>query len=143
MGVREAATIFMPAGVAEVKVSDFDEQDQLSVEYVKVPELFVEAMNEEGAQGEVIGTGVGIWQQFINAVFHDPVSISPEQVPAFAAALEYAAKKALGIPVTQKSAAEHFETTLGRFRRAEKLLYDHVVRPLEKEREKQDETDRS
>ena len=134
------AVIFLQAGVADVQVSDFE--DRLPKEYVQIPELFVRKLTENEAEQEVVGTGIGMWQQFINATFDDPVNIRPDQVPAFAAALSYAAKRVLDLPVTQKEEIEAFATTVSRFRRAENLLYDMVVRPMiERDGGSDDESD--
>ena len=52
--------------------------------------------------------------------------ITDERVPAFAAALEYSAKRALGEKVTQSEMIEAYGATASRFRTANRLIYGIV-----------------
>ncbi|MGI6192722.1 MAG: tetratricopeptide repeat protein [Christensenellales bacterium] len=126
LGAEGPFTAMMDCGVAEVTINVFNGLDQLHPNYRKVPELFVSKASERGGTEELIHEGVAIWRQFVTAVVDHPVTITDARVPAFAAALEYSAKRALGERVTQIEMIEVYGATISRFRTANRLIYDLV-----------------
>ncbi len=126
IGADGPFTAMMDCGVAEVTINVFNGLDQLPPNYRKVPELFVSKASERGNMEELIHQGVAIWRQFVAGIIEDPVMITDERVPAFAAALEYSAKRALGEKVTQSEMIEAYGATASRFRTANRLIYGIV-----------------
>ncbi|MGI6151060.1 MAG: tetratricopeptide repeat protein [Christensenellales bacterium] len=126
LGANGPFTAMMDCGVVEVTINVFNGLDQLHPNYRKVPELFVSKASERGSTEEVIHQGVAIWRKFVAGVIEDPVLITNERVPAFAAALEYAAKRSLGERVTQREMIEVYGATISRFRTANRLIYGIV-----------------
>jgi len=126
LGAEGPFTAMMDCGVVEVTINVFNGLDQLHPNYRKVPELFVAKASERGCAEELVHQGVAIWRQFVTAVLERPVGISDERVPAFAAALEYAAKRALGEKVTQVEMMEVYGATPSRFRTAHRLIQSIV-----------------
>ena len=130
MGENGPFTAVIDVGLAKVSINVFNGLDELPINYRRVPEYFVENASERGNTDELIHEGVAIWQQFVSGVVDDPIVITDERVPAFAAALEYSAKRALGEKVTQAELIHAYGSTVSRFRTANNLIYDVVFSVL-------------
>jgi len=126
LGAEGPFTAMMDCGVAEVTVNVFNGLDRLPPNYRKVPELFVSSASERGGAETLVHQGVAIWREFVSGVLEDPVNITDVRVPAFAAALEYSARRVLNDRATQKELIRSYGTTQSRFRTANRLIYDVV-----------------
>lgn len=110
-GAKEPFIALMKDGLVEVHVSLLGLGEKMPKECAKVMEILITSLAER-REDKVVPEALEIWEFYLQTFIESVPRIkSPE---AYAAALEYIAKKRLEMRVTQKQVCINFDVTLSR-----------------------------